>query len=75
MMNLLKYAFLGLALALSASASAHAGGQDWKWNPPKYTPPPPKTYQAPEIDCGMAISGLTLLGGVLTVVRARRSRR
>jgi hypothetical protein len=59
-MKLLKYSFLALALILGVSTAAHA--DPW-WQ-----------HQAPEVDPGLAISGLTLLGGTLTVLRARRSK-
>ena len=76
MKNLLKYAFLGLALTLSVSTNAHAG--DWGWRLPKPPPPPPpplpKRNLAPEVDPSLAISGLALLAGTLTVVRARRAK-
>jgi len=35
----------------------------------------PKTNVAPEVDPGLAMSGFLLLGGTLTVLRGRRSRR
>ena len=66
----LKYSLLALALSLTASTSARAGGFDPF---PKPEPKPiPKT--APEVDPSLAISGLALLAGTLSVARARRSK-
>ena len=58
-----KYSLLVLALTLGSSIAAHA---HYKEGRPQ-TPPP-----APEVDPSLAISGITLLAGTLTVARARR---
>ena len=78
MKKVLKYSFLGLALAVGASAAAHA--DPWthdphrlKFEPRKFDPRTgPRT--APEVDPTLAISGLLLLVGTLTVLRARGSK-
>jgi len=65
MKTFLKYSLLAMALSLTASPRAHAGD----------TPRPtaaPKT--APEVDPTLAVTGLALLAGSLSVVRARRSK-
>jgi hypothetical protein len=64
----LKY-FLFSALVLSASSQAFAHG-DRHNNPPDCG----NQNTAPEVDPSMAIGGLTLLGGTLAVVRARKPR-
>jgi len=56
---------LALVLALSPRAQAHDHRQ----------PPPPRCDHpgvAPEVDPSLAFGGLTLLGGTLTVLRAKR---
>jgi LPXTG-motif cell wall-anchored protein len=68
MNNFLKYALFS-ALALSVCSQAHAHERGNKNNPPDC----PNT--APEVDPSMAIGGLTLLGGTLTVLRARRTKK
>ncbi len=73
-MNFMKYSVLALALSLSVSAKAHAHGDD-RHHPPPPPPPPSKCggdRVAPEVDPSLAMGGLTLLGGTLTVLRARR---
>ncbi len=72
MKTLLKYSLLVLVLALTSSTRAHADG--WWWNPPPPDPPPPCNNVAPEVDPSLAIGGLTLLAGTLTVLRSRRRR-
>jgi LPXTG-motif cell wall-anchored protein len=71
MTYLLKHSTFALAAALSLSTLAHA---DHK----RHEPPPPPDRQdpntAPEVDPSLALGGLTLLGGTLTVLRSRRSR-
>ena len=60
---------LALVLALSPRAQAH----DHRQPPPP--PPPPRCDHpgvAPEVDPSLAFGGLTLLGGTLTVLRAKR---
>jgi LPXTG-motif cell wall-anchored protein len=72
MKNFLKYALLS-ALALTVSSQAHAFGDRHDDHGPKYNAPDcPNT--APEVDPSMAIGGLTMLGGTLAVLRARRSK-
>ena len=74
--NFLKYSLLVLALAMGTTARAHAFDKpgdpdhDKHWDPD----PPPGNNVAPEVDPGMAISGLSLLGGTLVILRARRRR-
>jgi hypothetical protein len=60
--NLLKYSLVMLGFALVTCLSAH--GMVFGHNPPK----------TPEVDPGLAISGLTLLAGTLAVLRVRRSK-
>ncbi len=62
---LLHSALLSLALMFAVSAPAHAQS-----NPPLRQQAPVPT--APEVDPSMAVVGLSLLGGTLAVVRARR---
>jgi hypothetical protein len=50
-----------------ASHSQPSGGK------PGTPPPPPPKNVAPEVDPGMAVSTLLLIGGTLTVMRIRRS--
>ena len=61
MKRLLKYSFL-LALALGLNVAAYA----------KHKDPPLST--APEVDVALATGGLTLVGGTIAVLRARRSK-
>jgi hypothetical protein len=60
MKNLLQCAFLTLALLVAAStvATAQASG--------------PLRQSAPEVDPSLAVVGISLLAGTLTVARARR---
>ena len=53
-----------LALVLAATASTAALARDHRHEP----------KQAPEVDPNLAIGGVTLLAGALTVLRARRSK-
>jgi len=69
MKNLLRNFSLVLGLALGVSVCAHAKPSS---SVPLHDGPPPKPMTAPEIDFGLAISGLALLTGTLTVLRARR---
>jgi len=66
MTNLLKPSILAFALALHAcntvSGTPAPGGPS----------NPGKPAQAAEVDPGMAFAGLTLVAGVLTVLRVRR---
>lgn len=64
MKKFFKPSLLVLGLALGAVSAAHADPSYW------HKTPPPAT--APEVDPGMAVSGITLLAGTLTVLRARR---
>jgi hypothetical protein len=71
-MKYLKPSLIALALVLSMSSPAHAFGDHRRHYEP---PPPPKCDPgnvAPEVDPSLAFGGLTLLGGTLTVLRARR---
>lgn len=65
MKTCLKYALLALGLSLTAGISAHAQ--------PISSVPKPTT--APEIDPSLAVSGLALLAGTLSVSRARLLKR
>jgi len=66
--TILKCLLLALALSLTASTSARAGGFD------PFPKPTPTPKTAPEVDPSLAISGLALLAGTLSVARARRSK-
>jgi hypothetical protein len=74
MKSLLKSGLMTLVLSLGASTLANAHGDRHPAPPPPPPPPPPvcDPPSAPEVDPGMAISGLTLLAGTLTVMRASR---
>jgi hypothetical protein len=61
MKNVLKFSMLALALAVGSSKIALARPDNG------FNPPP-----APEVDPGMALSGLALLGGTLTVLLSKR---
>jgi hypothetical protein len=63
MKNLLKYSLMVAILGIGAStmANAYPGWDDHHPHDP-----------APEVDPGMALSALTLLGGTLAVARTRR---
>ncbi len=67
MKNLLKYSVLAVMFVLGTSTLAHA--HEDRDNGGKCN-----DNQAPEVDAGFAMSGLTLLGGTLTVLRARRKK-
>jgi hypothetical protein len=67
MKNTLKYSLVAAVLLLSSGAFAHAGFDPFR-------PHPPTPVTAPEVDPGMAMSGLTLLAGTLTILRAKRSK-
>ena len=73
MKTLMKFAVVALALGLSASAHAR-GGPPTSQLPPQAPSNPVKPNVAPEVDPNLAICGLTLLGGTLTVLRSRRRR-
>ena len=87
MFKFLKYSVLALALSLGTGTLAHAetvsaigpNGGWWSWFFPPPPPPPQcpdkKGNVAPEVDPGLAMSGFALLGGTLTVLRARRRSR
>jgi len=68
MKSALKYSILASALALSTSTLAHARDRDEHFQPQR----PVCGNTAPEVDPSLAISGLMLLGGSVTVLRARR---
>jgi LPXTG-motif cell wall-anchored protein len=73
MKKLLTLSAIAVALVLSSSTHAFAASLD---NHPVSQGPAPKTPSrgalAPEVDPSLALSGLTLLGGSLTVLRMRR---
>lgn len=62
MKPILKYSLLVLALSLTAVPSVRAHDHD------------PHRRTAPEVDPALAISGLALLFGSLSVAHARRSK-
>jgi len=82
---------LGVALGSSTFAHAEyalgplgAGSFGWLQPPPHREPPPPPPEKqcpgnndnpAPEVDPSLAMSGFTLLGGTLTVMLSRRTKR
>jgi hypothetical protein len=68
MKKFLEYAVLTFIMAFWASSIA---GAQANHKPPTPPPPPPKTKPAPEVDPGMAASGLSLLFGTLAVLRGR----
>ena len=75
MTNTLKRSILALALVASANTFAHAG--DPRRLPPQnpvVTPPRGGPNHAPEVDPNLALGGFTLVAGMLTVLRSRRSR-
>jgi LPXTG-motif cell wall-anchored protein len=61
MSNILKFALLTLVLVVGGNTAAHA-------NPAATSRP--KT--APEVDPSLAVVGVSLLAGTLTVLRARK---
>ena len=71
MKNLLQYSCVALALALCGTASLSA-----ERNSPvserRVAHTPRARGAAPEVDPSLAIGGITLLAGSLTVLRARR---
>jgi hypothetical protein len=72
MKKLLNYALLTLILAFGASIAAKA---DPKGGLPPCKPDGPSACtqpkSAPEVDPGLAVAGISLLAGSLTVMRAR----
>jgi hypothetical protein len=68
MKTILKYSLLALVLSLASASSAHADGGDNKNNKDK------GKKSAPEIDPTLAVTGLALLAGSLSVAYARRSK-
>jgi hypothetical protein len=65
--TILKYGPLALALALTVALNARALDHG-------HHPDPRDSRTAPEVDPSLAISGLALLGGALSVALARRSK-
>jgi hypothetical protein len=65
MKSILKYSILAVSLSLTAIPSARAD---------RNKPTPGHERTAPEIDPSLALSGLALLAGSLSVVHARRSK-
>jgi hypothetical protein len=79
MKTFLKYSLLVLALSLTVVPSAFGGPHSPPPPPPpnpphQGPPPPPRPTTAPEVDPSLAISGLALLVGSLSVAHARRSK-
>ena len=66
MSNILKFALLPLLLAVGGNASAHAAV------PCASTNPSCKPKTAPEVDPSLAVVGVSLLAGTLTVLRAHK---
>jgi hypothetical protein len=64
-----RFALMSLILVFGVSTVAKA---DCPWWDPWCSPPPKKPAPAPEIDPSLAVSGLALLAGSLTVLRARK---
>jgi hypothetical protein len=67
MSNILKFALLTLLLAVGGNAAAHAAVPCASTNP---NCKPTKT--APEVDPSLAVVGVSLLAGTLTVLHARK---
>lgn len=67
MRRLFEYAILTFILAFWATTAAVAKPKHYP-DPP---PPPPHGKPAPEVSPSMAVAGLSLLAGSLTVLRAR----
>jgi hypothetical protein len=65
MKELLKYAIFTLVIAFGVSAAAKPSP------PPPQHPMRPEKHVAPEVDASLAIVGLSLLAGTVTVLRAR----
>jgi hypothetical protein len=73
MKKILKYSILVVSLSLTAIPSAHADrDKDKDKDKDKLNLGHQRT--APEIDPSLALSGLALLAGSLSVVHARRSK-
>jgi len=73
MKSAFKYALFTTVLALAVSSQARANDRDHRDGGDKdrsHDGNCPNT--APEVDPSLAIGGLTLLGGTLTVLRSRR---
>jgi hypothetical protein len=70
MKKVLKCSFLGLALAVAATAAGHAQNGGGGTSGPGGGPIAP--HQAPEVDPALAIGGLSLVGGTLAILRAKR---
>lgn len=76
MKSLTKYVLLTLVLAFGASTAANAKTDRW-WSPPTWDRKPLKsdpTPVAPEVDPSLAIGGISLLAGGLTILRARKGK-
>jgi len=71
MTNLLKPSMLALALVVQSCNQVTGAGPEAN-KPGK--PGKPTPTQASEVDPGLALGGLTLLAGVLIVMRGRRRR-
>ncbi len=71
MKNFLKYSLLALALTLTFNSSAKAEPRGRDHHEPPICKEP---NTAPEVDPSLAIGGLTLLAGGLTVLRTRRQK-
>lgn len=69
MKTFLQYSVLVLALAMGTSTRAHA--REHEGHEPPQTKNPPCDNVAPEVDPSMAITGFSMLGGTLMVLRSR----
>ena len=69
MSNILKFALLTLVLAVGGNTAAHANPAA---TPCASTNPSCKPKTAPEVDPSLAVVGVSLLAGILTVLRARK---
>ena len=67
MKKLFRYSTIALGLVLGAGALAHAWGDPKPW---PHDPGKPAAPSAPEVDPNLAIGGITLVAGALTVMRA-----
>ena len=65
MKKFLRHSALVMGLTLAASTAALADPPWW------HSHPTPDPHPAPEVDAGLAVSAIALLGGTLTVLRAR----
>jgi LPXTG-motif cell wall-anchored protein len=72
MKNVVKYALFTTVLALTVSSQARAFDHDQRDKDHRGKDQSNCPNTAPEVDPSLAIGGLTMLGGTLTVLRSRR---